>query len=410
MPDDQLPAWLWGVGNFIAGGVTLAVIRAAVSRFSERARPELRISSVVVAPTPESEESVAPVDHTIRMNIDSSPILPDPPEGRLTVRQLREYVDSAESILQTHTEVLQHVETLSQRPAILEPNVSKDEQRRLLLQEWMEFGHPLEALARSAIQHFSGELPEKYKAPHPAEWQHPSKARIPLSANQFYDLHEIDVDTEVQAEVAVQGPVGVADRLRRNLETLNILRRIWIQLDPDDLRWLFNRVHTIGEALRNEATSILQQLKAVVVGTSADHLRVQVLVSNDGKRAVAIRPNAILKIHGREDQGPALIPLILQARSGTQPADHVVKGGDATSLSFYSVTPIHHLSASNAAGQEVIDGSHLRSLYETNIVSCEVSISLTGFGTTERTFITSRRFEFGAQAQDRERQALQRTT
>jgi len=295
----EFSATTWNVLAFLAGALVTAVVTAAVNRWYKRPRPAIDVMSIRFAPKTGSEALDVSIDYTTTTRIHDSAILPSL-DSRVTVKELGEWIEKAETTVAAHRRVMAHLQSMLDRQNLLDPGSTTNQQREAILNEWSRFGRPLEALALAAVMHFEDETPAQYKQPHPEGWKDPQRARVHLDGTTDYNLREIDVEEELAREAAVQGPVGLVDRLRVHLSALNIVRRFWIHLQERDLRWLFSKIVNLGSAFEQDAAELIKSVAQLLSTQNAEFLRIDVHIRNDGERGFSVQPEAYLTLRLRQ--------------------------------------------------------------------------------------------------------------
>jgi hypothetical protein len=374
-------ATAWSAAAFLLGAITTAIARASVERFWGKARPAAKISGIQIAPTPASQDTEIAIPFELRRRAETSPFPGLKP--LLTARELSDYLRDARPALDSHKELVSIVDEMASRPNPLPALATPDEQRASLIAEWIKGGNSLENLARNALKVFDREIPAVLRQPHPPEWKDPQRCRIYINqgAGSGYDLSETDVDDYVARAEAITGPSHSAS-LRADIEAANIINRLWIRLNADEIRWFLTRVRDYGNMVAGESEQLIDKLSALRNMSTPDYLRVQALVSNDGTRAYAIRPLAILNLLGIAET-PATsvgVPLTLESAEGRDGEAVVVKGGDATHLMFRSKTTIQEMS-STAPAQ--VTGERLVALFNARSTYCQLEFTLTGFNLSD---------------------------
>jgi hypothetical protein len=391
---------------FLAGGVTTALLRAQAKRFTDRARPEAKITSILIGPSTVATEAKIPIDPTLLHRERTNGVLTklaDSPTGK----ELQHYMEQCRQVISKHEQLQATIQSLLNDPNLLAPGIAKDQQRIQVLLRWGAFGDTSDKFAHMALGHFENEIPAKYKDTHPSEWTKTDRGMVHLSPGQTADLTQIDVEATIASLGVKENPVA-AQRLRQPMVLGNILKRYWIFLEQDDLKWLLGKTHLMLSQQVADAKSILDSVKQTFVTNTPDFLRVQLMVSNDGARAIAVEPFAYLRlpkvspIAGHD----ALIPLVPDSATLASPEPLIVKGNGALQISLVSEQPVANLKISDNAGETIIDGSKLRAFYETQISPSQIALSLTGFGTSGDSIVLSDVFSFGMGATARTRRNL----
>lgn len=396
---------------FSAGVVATAVITAAVNRWYKRPRPTVDVMSVRFGPKVGAEDTKASIDYATTTRVDSSPILPGL-KSSVTIKELNDWIQSAEATVAAHHRVMEHLRSMADRPHLLNPGLDKDRQRQAILNEWVRFGKSLEPLGKAAVQLYSSEIPRVYKDPHPNEWKDPQRARVQLE-QVYYNLREIDVEEEVKKEVAVKGPIGLEDRLRNELSALNIIRRFWVYLEESDIRWFFAKIDSLGSNLEQEASELIETVREFLLRLNPEFLRVEVLVRNDGERAFCVHPDAFLILRYKRPDTNAdtlAVPMEIEGSIALAPGvARTVAGVSAENFVFCSLSPINHLRIIEQSGAEIaFDGDKLRALYDQEILPCRVGLTLSGIRQESYKPYVSHQFSFGKGATIKKRDHLRK--
>jgi len=303
--------------------------------------------------------------------------------------------------------VLDHLGELLDAPNLLDPARSLEEKRVEIIRKWTKYGSAMDAIEHLALANFDHEIPEQYKQPHPEEWKSGERAYVSLGPNTRYDLSEIDVDAAAKHAEEAQGK-RVAQTVRETCQRTNIGRRFWIHLQQEDLRWLVSKTLAIAQMIKQESQELLRALQAVIDLNSPEYVRVQLLVTNKGKRAVAIKPFACLTIPGIDPvtDARAIVPLVPEGSSHSAPAPVLVPGNGATQVTFVSEEHLAALKIKDSSGTVVLTGERLRNIYEGQVVPCRAAVSFMGLGRSGAPPIVSEAYRFGITANTQVRKEM----
>lgn len=397
-----------GAATFTLGVIVTAVAQSSISRFFDRARPSVRISGVSIGPEESAVKKKCPLDLVVLQEIEANPIL-GALRGEKTVQELNEYVENSILMLQNHQAVIKHLHDLIQRPHLLDAALNKDRQRIELLKIWNVYGEPLSDFTKLAIHNCLDEIRDIYKQPHPDGWKTGPRTIVGLGPNHNYALFELDEEAYANSVAKEKGP-HYRDQALREVRTNNILRRFWIHLDEQDLRWLFTKAHDVAVAVGEDASRITNRLATIIKTTTPDYLRVSAVISNSGQRACAVKPLAYLRLPrvdaiSGED---ALISLVQETEIAALPSPIVINGNSAAQITFRSEMSLTNLKVLKTDGSLLLDGNRLLTLYNSQILQSFVAVSLTGFGIEQTTLIVSEPIDFGLPALTRDRENLSR--
>jgi hypothetical protein len=389
---------LFPVLSFIAGVAVTAIVGAVVSRIWERARPSAWISDILLGPTEESGDRTVDIPIALRGRIERNLITPNLEPG-ITTNALRDYIERSRAATVDAQDIIRHLRSMLDRPNLLDPALDKDEQRRELLREWSRYGNQLEALAQTAIGYYLKDVLPVYREACPEEWRDPKRAVIRLSEAESIALFEIDIDKVYDQAIKDGRGQQQAESERSEADIRNIRTRFWIRLEPDHLRWLLAKTATVADSFSSDANTVLGELDKLVDLNAPEYLRVQSLVCNDGRRAVAIKPCAYLRmpLGDPKTDRVAFIPLTVETPLKSRTSAIVLKGDDATHIAMRSEQPIASLKVMVEA-DDILDGPRLRNLYEGRVLNCQLGLSLTGFAAAWNPLVISTPYSFGASA------------
>ncbi|MDN3551903.1 hypothetical protein QWY74_00205 [Halomonas almeriensis] len=406
---EDLSIGMWNGIIFLAGVVVSAIITAVVTRRWRRARPAVQILSINLGPKMPTEQELVDIDFSLIQRERASPILPALKQ-QMSVKDLQEFISKSNTALTAHRSILAHIEDLLAKPHILEASESKDQQRKSLLREWQAFGAEIEALGHAAIKHFESEVPAILKQPHPDAWQDVKRARVNLTENQAYNLAEIDVEAETERRLKQSKEDQSPEGLRGHLEAMNIMRRLWIHLEEEHVRWLFGKVIKLAQGLDEAASSLITDVEQTLRGESREYLRVEVLISNDGARNLIVHQYASLAAPIAEDEEEpyALIPMELEARENQAAFVDLVEGNDAKRLTYYStVSTEDHLPIVSKNGSKTLMPGRLHGIFAAQTVACRFGCTIQPFGDKSANFMLSDRWMIGADVGVRLRKDLE---
>lgn len=383
---------LESVGTFLAGGVASALIRGLSARWWNRARPRIAVLSVDFSVRGEAEDIELQLDPQLLEKERRAPMLPSL-NDRMSLRDLGLYLEAADARIAHFDGVVRSLDDLVSRRPLVNPGHTPDEQRRALLSEWVAISNS-DVFAVAALARNEADAPAACKESHPDQWRSPERAHVGLERSA-YILREID-PAELEQEIAVVGPIGVADRLRREAGHINMLRRFWIHMNEEDLRWLFAKTREVARDHIDDARVVLDLVKETVETQQQQYVRVQALVTNDGDRSVGVSAYAALALSANA-QEIGVLDVTLQANP-LAPANVVlVSGGEAQQLTFYSNDPLRTLRMQQRSAQGEMTGDQLRNLYDTRLLHCRVAITLTGFKKDRVTVSAPRRLGIEAE-------------
>lgn len=399
-------AALISVGAFLLGSLTTAVIRSWVARFFSRARPSIRLTSISLGPDSSSEDNAIKVEISVKSKFDSNPALPEYPKEE-TVCSFRKYVIDAKRNLDSCEEIMKFLHALLDRSHLLDSTLSIDQQRIKFLREWSAYYSELAHWAKGTIKEFAKDIPEQYKQPHPEGWKDLAKAMVLFDNNKVANLSEIDEDAYVQKEIESEGTQAREEALR-TVSSTNAYRRYFIYLDEHHLRWLLSKTHEQMNTFVNDAKEMIVTLESMIRTTTPDYLRVTAIISNDGSLACAVKSVAYLRLPNVDPitRDSAFVPLIVEVSKADRNAPSVIKGGDAVQFTLRSEIPVSSMNITKQDGSVLLDGQRLQSLYSSQIVSCNIAFSLTGFGLNHSVLIVSDPYDFGLPANTRDRESL----
>lgn len=394
---------LWPGITFLLGVLATAGVGAVIERWWKRPRPSVRVLGASLGP--KKTDVRVPIDFSLIQRELASPIV-DGLKSQMSFKELTDWVPSSKTGLAAHRSIMGHVREMLQRPNLLNPAYSKDAQRKDLLQEWQEFGKALESLGIAALRHFDSETPAKCLQPHPPEWK---SGVVHLTAVRDYNLSEIDVDAEVKRQLAREKNEDSEQAVRRHLKAVNEVRRLWIHLEPTDLKWFFARLLDYGQMLEDEAMDIVRTVERLIATEWPEFVRIEVLIANDGDRSLGVWSSASAQVPLPSGPHKAVIPIRLEVAADEARHMEIVTGSQALRLVFYSETPVAPGSIVGAAGATPLTAEQLRALFNAAF-QCRVAVAIEGLESSDWTLVASDPFTFGATAdqgmQSRLRQLL----
>ncbi len=396
--------------SFLGGVVITAIAENILSRFWRRPRPSASLLSVSLAPSKMDDTTEVTVPTSILRLAEASPLAPSV-ESAATVGNLRKFLRLIDSNSQKALTVSDFVRRLLARPTLLEPGETEDQQRLSLLREWIAYGSEIEHWAVGTIRGHMHAVPAIYKQPHPANWKDGASTTVRISESRGYKLREIP-DTEVEQEISVQGPVGIIDTLRSEVQAANVLRRFWIYLRPNDIQWLLARMAETIDRCRAEAQRLSRQVEDMLRSVSPDYVVVDVIAANDGDRGFGVRREGVLCLRVRRQDGvesDCLIPLSATGDSPARTETLLVPGSSAVSIRYRSASPVDTLSITGTGGELVMDGQRIRALFEARAVPCLVAVPYTGLGTGKVQVLKTKVSTFGVAADAEVMQELARS-
>ncbi|MBI5821911.1 MAG: hypothetical protein HZA88_23300 [Verrucomicrobia bacterium] len=397
-----------GASTFTLGVLVTALLQNIISRVFDRSRPSFRISDISIGPERASFKKSVMIDVITGQAIARNSILPDF-DGNATTERITAYLDIARQALHQHEQVITFLSDLDRRPHLLDSALDKDNQRIKLLSEWTAYGPPIEQMAKMALENYATEVDPLYLQPHPEKWKTGPHTIITTAPGQRYALFELDENAYAEKIAREKGPQH-RDRAVQEAQKTDVLRRIWIHLNEQHLRWLFRRSYHYAVSLGDDAKVVVSDLERLVQITAPDYLRVSMILTNSGGRAFAVKPFAYLRLPKADAVSgeDALIPLVMESESQSAPMPAVVKGNDALHIVMRSEMSLNSLKLLKSDGSILLDGQRLRTLYDSQVLTSCVSLSLTGFGINSFAQIVSDPHDFGLSAYARDKEALTR--
>jgi hypothetical protein len=395
-----------GTATFVLGVLTTAALQSIVARFFGRARPSARVTDIRISPEPSSEKKTLRCDFATTTQIARNPIFPEPDDD-LTVEKAHLYMERVTHTLDTHQRVVQYLHELIQRPHLIDQALPKDRQREAFMREWTSYGASLDKFAKLALYNLAREIPAEYTQPHPAEWKSGPRAVISLGPNTSYALFE--VDEVAYADAAAKDHPQDRNQAIEEARNTNALRRFWIHLNEAHVRWLLTRAYEVAVSVGEDARGLAASMTDLIQSVAPDYLRVTVMVTNSGERAYAVKPIAYLRLPKVDaiTGADALIPLVEETeRPAQQPSPFTVKGNESLQVTFRSETPIANLRIQKGDGAVLLDGARLLTLYNGQILSTTLALSLTGFQVDDQKFLVTPPCDFGIPAFTRDRDNL----
>lgn len=395
-----------GAAFFLLGAAATATVQAVIRRVAAKARPSAKITDITISPSDQSRTSKVPLELAFRLQMDANPVLPEL-DSDMTVETARQYIEKTQVALKAHEDITTHLKSILDQVHILDTTVDTDKRRLSILKKWAEYGDPINQLAKLALFNFDDEVKDVYRDPHPEEWKSGPRTVVSIDSNRNYTLYEIDVDAFVESVTKKHGP-QTGQKARREVEVNNTLRRFWIHLDEEDLRWLLTRTYETAQMLDVDAKALINTLSGQLSATTPEYLRIQILITNDGSRACAIKPFAYLRIPNviPDKKGDALIRIVSEVAAGATPAPVVIEANRAQQLTFATDAPMAQLTVNDKTGSALLDGARLRTIFDSQILQCQAAFSLVGFGHSGMSLIVSEQYRLGLPAASKDRDEL----
>jgi hypothetical protein len=227
------------------------------------------------------------------------------------------------------------------------------------------------------------DLPNHYKK-HP---QGTESLTVSLWPGRIMDLTELDEKEIRQGELSGAGPANAYRRVKRDAHLTNLLRRLWIYLEPDVLIPVMEDAKQVVSEWVQSSKATASQLRAILAIQNPPRLVVKALVTNRGMRPLPIRALGVLRIKipsresGTEDSAET-IPIKLAGVSDKEVVT-VVDGGKAAVIALASIETAQALVEDHPAFQARTDkdeltSSRLQQLYDGGGLSASIGLAQAG--------------------------------
>ena len=238
----------------------------------------------------------------------------------------------------------------------------------------------LESITKAVLPEYEQHLPERYQ-------KHPVGSEglyVQLAPGQVMDLTELDEERFAQEESRVSGPVNVYGRVKRDAHNTNLLRRLWVYLEPPIFIPLLEQVKSLTVTWIDSSRSIAKLVREGIAAQNPDYIDVVVLVANTGARPLPIRQLGLLwlKLPGRiagSDNEYVPIPM------GDAPIEGdviVIDGGTAKTFALSSRKSLADVVEGNPALQgdpaAGVEKSRFRQLLDGGGLAAAVALARAG--------------------------------
>lgn len=371
LPIGKILTW---VLTTVAGGL----IGILLKYFWEAPRPVVELLSV----------ELASVQQERRLNLTSALVVEVKDHfyfprlnADVTTAEILEAIQKAEL---ADSEVADLGEKFDELIAILNKKTGTLESRRQeFLVAWASSSELLTDVARAVVGDKEGELPARYQK-HPPGTE---TLTVSLWPGRVMDLAELDERVSRQGEAAGGGSAGNFRKPRQDAHLANLLRRLWIYLEPDVLIPILQESKRLASAWLQSSRATARRLKSVIALQNPSKFVVKTLVTNRGMRPLPIRSLGILKVSmPSRDPGYAeareSVPIKLTGASDNDVVT-VIDGGKSGVVSLVSIETAQNLVEANPAFQartakEDLTSSRLQQLYDGGGLSASVVLAQAG--------------------------------
>ena len=195
-----------------------------------------------------------------------------------------------------------------------------------------------------------------------------------LGTGHTLNLSEIDEEAQAAAESQARGPVGIYDRVLLDARRTNLLRRLWIRQDATVLVPFLETLMAELDRVVRESVDISEQLEQYTMPTGPRHLSATVVVTNTGRRPLALGSQGVLFLHlpaRAKDTPDRIVPANVET-TGQEP--NLVPGGEAKVIKYVTHDNLETLFEAFY----FTDVEGFRSLYDEGGIRARVSIARVG--------------------------------
>ena len=262
---------------------------------------------------------------------------------------------------------------------------SVESRRQEFLVAWAGSSELLSDVTKAVVAALENDLPNHYgKHPPGAE-----NLTVSLWPGRVMDLAELDERKSRPGESTGGDPASNYRRLKRDAHLANLLRRLWIYLEPDVLIPIMQDAKQLVSDWLQSSKATASKLRSVIDVQNPSKFVVKALVTNRGMRPLPIRALGILKLRipsrvsGNEDSRET-IPVKLAGISDSEVVT-VIDGGKSAVVSLASMETVQDLVEANPAFQANTDrhelhSSRLHQLYDGGGLSASIGLAQAGAG------------------------------
>lgn len=302
-------------------------------------------------------------------------------ESSVTMKQVDDAIAEAKSSDNSWLSLDTKIDTLIE---LLKTRAGPVESRRVeFLQQWAEGtnSHILDNVVETIAYDRQDKLPQAYLH-HPKDAQDLS---VKVSDNAYMNLSEIDESRVAQQEAASEGPIKAlnSDIVRKARRT-NLLRRLWIYLEPSVFIPILEDGRTVIDAQIKSSQEIARRLTLVVAEQNPPKLIAKVLVTNRGSDPLPVRHIGaiLLRVPSRDGGAPSTEAVKLAIPDDTDIVS-IIEGGKAAAITFTSVESVAELVRNRPGFQatsttEDPQASRLAQLFSGGGISAAVRLARAG--------------------------------
>lgn len=346
-----------------------AVIGAIIRDYWEAAHPVVELQSISIAAR--GGNGFPELDYSLRQTIAEHPYYSAEFDGSPEVQDIVDVIKrnkdtdlSHQAAVETYRKLIDYVKATS-------PQLPLDIRREDFLKIWGRGprGGVMEGWAKNVLARLEKELPEHYNK-HPED----SKELFVVLESSVINLSEIDEEEHARQMAQVRGPVGVYTRVLLDARRTNLLRRIWIYQDATVLIPFLEAAISRAERSIQQSKEISQQLEQYTTPAGPRHLAVRVIVTNTGRRTLALGTQGVLFLH-------------LPARAANVPEKEIsanvlaveaeptlISGGEAKVVNYVTQDNLNLIFEA----AQYTDADGFRSLYEGGGIRARISIARAG--------------------------------
>lgn len=302
-------------------------------------------------------------------------------DADVTTEDILEAIQKAEL---TDSEMVDLSKKIDQLIEFLKTRTGSVEGRRQeFLVTWASSSEFLSDVTKAVAGATEDDLPNRYQKHPPGS----ENLTVSLWPGRVMDLTELDERKSRQGESTAGGPAGNYRQLKRDVHLTNLLRRLWIYVEPDVLIPIMQEAKRVVSDWLQSSKATASTLRSFIAIQNPPKFVVKALVTNRGMRPLPIRALGILRVRipsrasGNEDSGET-IPVRLAGMSDSEVVT-VIDGGKSAVVSLASIETAQHLVEANpafqaSAGQSELSSSRLQQLYDGGGLSASIGLAQAG--------------------------------
>lgn len=304
-------------------------------------------------------------------------------ESDSSMKDIEEALTRAESFDRDFSALEAKIDALVE---LLKTRAGSAESRRLdFLLKWSEGGNgeTLTRLVKTIVGRKETQLPSHY-AQHPKGQEY---LVVQLSPQRAMSLSLIDEEQIARGQALVKGPVNVYENTKRDARYTNLVRRLWIYIEPEILIPILEETKQYTQNSVRQSKQIANDIRSTIASQNPPRMVVRVLITNRGADPLPVRNIAalLIRLPGRDSTQNSKIDneSIKILLKDDEELVTIVEGNKSVALTFISAESASDMVRSRPAFQSQtasvdFSTSRLRQLFEGGGIAAAVRLAKAG--------------------------------